>query len=317
MSANVETMAYVKFEDRDTPWHGLGNPIGHLMSSDEALKESGLDWMVESRPMFIEANGQYIMVPNTIANVRDSDNSVLGTVSGKYKICQNNEAFSFTNELLDYNVKYETAGSLNKGKRVWMLAKMPTIEMVGDKVEPYLCFTNSHDGKGAITVAAVSIRVVCQNTLSWALEGANRVWTTRHMGDLNAKKAEAIRTLNLATKYNETLKTSAEFFSTQKFDEKKFKSFVEILLPSEEEASDRQVRNIEFLRNDLTERFLAAPDIENFRFTKWGVLSAVSDFTFHKPAGRETDTYAERLFTKAVDGHPIMDKAFEIISAMD
>ncbi len=317
MSANVETMAYVKFEERDVPWHGLGTPVDHVMSSIEALNLSGLNWKVEPRPMFIEAvNGHPLEVPNVIANVRISDDSVLGTVSGKYKICQNDEAFDFTDELLNHNVKYETAGSLNNGRRVWMLAKMPEVEIVGDKVEPYLVFTNNHDGKGAITVAVTPIRVVCQNTLALALNGSNRTWSTRHMGDLSSKKAEAIKTLGLATKYTEALKQMAEKFSVEKFNEKKFTVFVETLLPKEEDASDRQIKNLEFLRNDLTERFMKAPDIENFRFTKWGVLSAVSDFAFHKPAGRETDTYNERNFMRAVDGHPIMDRAYEIIDTM-
>ncbi len=312
MSANVETM----FSAREVPWHGLGKIVSEALNSDEALKLSGLDWKVESKPMFIEVGGKMIEVPNTIANTRSSDNSVLGVVTGKYRICQNDEAFDFTNELLDHDVKYETAGSLNHGKRVWMLAKMPAIEIVGDKVEPYLCFTNSHDGKGSITVAAVNVRVVCSNTLAWALEGAKRVWTTKHMGDLNSKKAEAIRSLNLATKYNEVMKETAEFLVGQKFTEKKFKTFVETLLPQEDDATDRQVRNLEFLRNDLTERFMSAPDIENFRFTKWGVLNAVSDFAFHKPAGRESETYAEKTFAKAIDGNIIVDKAYELIQSM-
>lgn len=313
MSANVESMVYVKFDERDVPWHGLGTPCPHAMSSEEALRLAGLNWKVNSQPVFIESLEGMEKIPNTFANVRDIDNKVLGVVTGKYKICQNNEAFDFTDALLGYDVKYETAGSLNGGKRVWILARMPEIEIVGDKVEPYLCFTNSHDGKGAITVSAVSIRVVCQNTLNMALKGATRTWTTRHMGDLNAKKAEAIRTLNLATKYNETLKEVAENLAVQKIDMNTFKFFVQTLIPEDENASNRQKRNIEYMRDDLTTRFLEAPDLENFRFTKWGVLSAVTDFAYHKPAGRDTNTYEERIFAKAIDGNDLVNRAMEIL----
>ncbi len=38
-------------------------------------------------------------------------------VSDRYKVVQNTDAFSFTDELLGKGVKYETAGSLQEGKR--------------------------------------------------------------------------------------------------------------------------------------------------------------------------------------------------------
>jgi len=312
MSANVETM----FSARETPWHGLGKIIAEAVSSKEALELAGLDWNVESRPMFIEANNQFLQVPGVIANVRDSDNSVLGTVTSKYKIVQNQDAFSFTDALLGNDVKYETAGSLNHGKRVWMLAKMPETEILGDKFEQYLVFVNSHDGKGAIQICATPIRVVCQNTANLALKTAKRSWTTKHMGNMELKMAEAHRTLELATKYTAALRESAEIFVKQKFTIKQFTTFVETILPTENDDSERQVKNIEFMRNDLTERFLKAPDLENFRFTKWGVLNAVSDFATHRTAMRETETFKERQFSKVIDGHPFMDEALEIIEAM-
>lgn len=312
MSANVETMAYVKFDERDVPWHGLGTPCDHAMSSVEALELSGLNWNVVSKKLYIH-DSKYLEVPEMLANTRDSDNTVLGVVTGKYKICQNKEAFDFTDELLNHNVTYETAGSLNNGKRVWMLAKMPEIEIVGDKVEPYLVFTNNHDGKGSITVAAVSIRIVCQNTLNLALNSARRVWSTKHMGDLNSKKAEAINTLNLATKYNEHLKQVAEKLVKEKITNQQFTYFVREFIPTKEDMTERKIKNIEFMRNDLTERFMKAPDIENFRFTKWGLINAVSDYIYHAPAVRSSEKYDVKTFEKAIDGNSKMDIAYELI----
>ena len=73
------------------------------------------------------------------ANVRSTDDAVLGVVSDRYRIVQNEEAFQFTDDLLGEGVTYETAGSLQGGKKVWMLAKLPRKYLIaGDQVVPYL-----------------------------------------------------------------------------------------------------------------------------------------------------------------------------------
>lgn len=100
MSANVETMFYV----REKPWHGLGTMVQKAPTSAEALKLAGLDWTVEARDMWL--NGGYEPIPGYKANVRSSDNKVLGVVSNKYRIVQNAEAFAFTDALIGGDVHY-------------------------------------------------------------------------------------------------------------------------------------------------------------------------------------------------------------------
>lgn len=315
MSANVETMAYVKFDERDVPWHGLGTPVDHAMNSKEALHFSQQDWQVIPKPMFIDVGGTMVEVPNTIANVRDRDNAVLGVVTGRYKIVQNEEAFSFTDALIGQGVQYETAGVLDNGKRIWILARMPESEILGDKIENYIVFTNSHDGKGSIRVACTGIRVVCQNTLNFALQGAVRSWSTKHMGDMQSKMVEAHRTLELSTKYIQSLNDEANFLAGKPFNMVSFNKFVENLLPIEDEASDRQKNNIQSMRDDLTIRFKDAPDLGNHRNNAWGVLNAVSDFATHKVPLRSSETYQENIFASVIDGNKIIDKAYSLLIA--
>ena len=188
MSANVESMLYT----REKPWHGLGVMCEEAPNSADALRIAGLDWTVESKPVFTD-NG--VEIPGYKLNMRSSDNKPLGIVSNKYRIVQNVDAFEFTDEMIGGDVRYETAGSLNGGKRIWLLAKMPTTKIVGDDVEPYMCFTNTHDGTGAIKVCMTPIRVVCNNTLNLALSGAKRTWSAIHVGDFAQKVAEAKKAL--------------------------------------------------------------------------------------------------------------------------
>lgn len=131
MSANVETM----FSVRETPWHGLGRIVMDAPASHEALELAGLDWQVESRNIY---SGTGAMIPGYRANVRSTDDAVLGVVSDRYRIVQNEDAFQFTDDLLGEGVTYETAGSLQGGKKVWMLAKLPEKYIIaGDEVTPY------------------------------------------------------------------------------------------------------------------------------------------------------------------------------------
>ena len=97
MSANVETM----FSVRETPWHGLGRIIMDAPASREALELAGLDWQVESRNIYSDTGA---MIPGYRANVRSTDDAVLGVVSDRYRIVQNEEAFQFTDDLLGEGV---------------------------------------------------------------------------------------------------------------------------------------------------------------------------------------------------------------------
>ena len=79
--------------------------------------------------------------------------------------------------------------------------------------------------------------------------------------------------------------------------------------------SDRQKGNAEQNRASLI-RCYDAEDLANFVGTQWGVLNAVSDFATHTTPNRMTDTYWENNWGKVMEGHPIMDKAYDLLKAM-
>lgn len=307
MSANVETMMYV----RETPWHGLGTMVQEAPTSKEAIELAGLDWIVEGKPIF-DSHGNEIK--GYKANVRNTDDSVLGVVSDKYKIVNNHEAFDFTDSLIGEGVTYETAGSLRGGKTIWLLAKMPERDIVGDKFDPYICFTNSHDGLGAIRVCMTPIRVVCNNTLNMALRSAKRSWSTRHMGDMNSKLAEAKETLGLANHYLDELGVVADKLANEKMTDGDIERALDIMYPVSEDMTDRKKRNIEDAKNNIT-MCMMRPDLVQFLNTKWGFINAVSDFIGHSDPARLTSNYQENNWGKIIGGHPILDKAMATIAA--
>ena len=309
MSANVESMFYV----RTAPWHGLGTKVIEAPDSEGALVAAGLNWNVVQEPIYTREEE---MIDGYRANVRDSDRRLLGVVTDRYKIVQNREAFAFTDELLGEGVRYETAGSLQGGRRVWLLAHMPHEYIIsGERISPYLLFSNAHDGSGAIKVALMPIRVVCQNTLNLALNTAKRSWSMNHTGDIRGKMKEAKDTLFMAETYMDELGKEFESLRKKKLTDKQVMDYIEILLPVEDGSTPQQVRNMKRLQEDMKRRYFDAPDLKDVGNNAYRFINAVSDFATHSKPLRKTANYKENLFARTVEGNPLIDKAYQMVSA--
>lgn len=309
MAHEVESIMYVSNEEnnRFVPWHGLGTPVEEALTSADAIRLAGLDWTVESKPIFTDGG---IEIPGYKANTRDIDSSVLGIVSDRYRIVQNAEAFDFTDSLIGEGCKYETAGSLLDGRKIFLLARMPERDILGDQVDPYICFTNNHNGTGAIQVCMTPIRVVCQNTLNLALGQASRKWSTRHIGDMQSKLAEAKYTLQLANDYMDNLAVTADQLAHTKVTEEQVMKILDELFPVSTEDSDRKKNNVTEVKDQFI-KCLHADDILKFQNTGWGLVNAASDWMSHTAPRRASETYRERNFNKILDGHIILDSVFD------
>lgn len=309
MVANVETMFYV----RETPWHGLGTRVMEAPGSEDALELAGLNWKVRQEPIYTDNN---LLIPGYKANVRDLDDKVLGVVTDRYKVVQNDEAFAFTDGLLGEGVRYETAGALLDGRKVWILARMPREFIInGEQISPYLVFSNTHDGSGAIKVAVTPIRVVCNNTLNLALSTAKRSWSMVHTGDVQGKMEEAKQTLFMAEKYMSRLGREFENLRKIELTDRQVMDYIKLLLPYENEDNSLHVRNINRLREDMQKRYFDAPDLKDVGNNAYRFVNAVSDFATHSEPIRRTKNFKENLFSRTVEGNPLIDKAYQMLCA--
>lgn len=309
MAANVESMFYV----REVPWHGLGTKVIGAPDSKEALVAAGLDWRVIQESIYTGTEEQ---IDGYRANVRETDRKVLGVVTERYKVIQNEEAFAFTDALLGEGVRYETAGSLQGGRKVWVLAHMPHEYIIsGERISPYLLFSNTHDGSGAVKVALTPIRVVCNNTLNLALSTAKRCWSTIHTGDIQNKMQEAKNTLLLAETYMDGLGKEFENLRMKKLNDKQVMEYIEILLPIEDGSTPQQIRNMKRLQEDMKARYFDAPDLKGVGKNAYRFVNAVSDFATHAEPLRKTANYKENLFAKTMEGNPVIDKAYRMVCA--
>lgn len=303
MAALVETM----YSTREKPWHGLGVVV------KEALRLAGLDWNVVQEPIYTPFREK---IEGFKANVRDTDRKVLGVVSDRYKVVQNVEAFSFTDELLGHGVRYETAGSLSGGRRVWLLARLPREYIIaGERISPYLVFSNTHDGSGSVKVAVTPVRVVCNNTLNLALETAQRSFSMVHTGNISDKITEARDTLFKAESYMDRLGAEFEQLHQQKVTDAEVQKYIELLIPLESNATRTQEKNVNRLREDLAMRYYDAPDLQKVGKNAYRFINAVSDFATHAEPLRRTANYSENLFSRTVDGNPLIDRAYQLVKS--
>lgn len=307
MSANVETMMYV----REKPWHGLGTKVEEAPTSADALRIAGLDWTIESKPIYTVEG---LEIPGYRANTRSSDNSVMGIVSNRYSIVQNKEAFEFTDALVGEGVRYKTAGSLKGGRQIWLLGKMPERKILDDEFEPYICFTNTHDGTGSVRACMTPIRVVCNNTLNMALSGAKRKWSTPHRGNIQSRLEEAKQTLQLAEKYLVRLDEEADRLANEKMSEGKVKKALDTIFAVPEDATERQKRTAEKSKEDIMVCMMR-PDVAKYLGTKYGFINAVSDYVGHNEPARHTKNFEENRWGNIIGGHWMLDWALQLADA--
>ena len=309
MSAGLEQFDWM-MSAKERPWHGIGTVVEDAVGSADALRIAKLDWVVTQYP--VSANGKEI--PGVFANVRSDTNESLGVVKSRYNVLQNVDAFNFIDDIIENNsgteCKYETAGSLFNGRRVFMLVRLPNQKLVGDDVENYMFFTNSHDGTSSLLAGITNVRVVCNNTLQMAIEGASRTWKCHHTKNLERRKKEAAESLGLAVKYISQLDTTAQEMAMKKIDEEEF--FRKLFDNEIEKHSEKRVKDtIEKIHLIYNEK----DDLQNFRGTAWGMYNAVSDFVSNSVPQRETEFGSHRKLEKFFDGNRLLALTQEILVA--
>ena len=300
---------------RTATWSKVGKSVEQCKDMEAVLRASGLDYTVEMRPVFMNAGPVDLTeamttIPNRYVTVRTTDNHPYDVVSDKFEIIQNREAFDFVNYMGD-ELTFEKAGETASGM-VYIIGKLPEVDILGDKFTPYVLFRNGFNGKTKITAAISPLRIVCQNQFNFAFKNTANAITIRHVRNAEAKLAEARETLRMTADYMEQLNLMAEHFAAMKISGPRMERVVKYLFPIPEDTSDMNP----FKRKNLEDQraaFLKAheqDDNSNFRGTAWGLVNAYTDFITHKePAGKREDRFEGKFVntTFKVSMNPIVN----------
>lgn len=286
------------FYSGDTPWHGLGTEVDGVQTAEKALELGGLDWLVEKVPAWdCLPDGTFVQVPGGFHVRRDEDNKILGRVGGDYNPIQNAEAFTFFDTLVDSgDAKYETAGSLFGGKKIWLTAKIgDAFSVCGEDYNGYLLISNTHDGSRSFTAAITMIRVVCNNTETFAVAGAKTKWTLNHKQTLEGKVSEARDTLQMTHKYVDRFQAEVEKMMQIQVDADRFREIIEAdgFLPAQKRQKEK---NVEQLLSILD----AEPTVNETEIagTGWGAFNTLTFWLDHALEVRSP----EARMTKLTDG---------------
>ena len=253
MAHMVETMAYAG----ETPWHGLGTNVPADLGPLQMMQKAGCDWTVHKEQMYV-LDG--LAVPNKKALVRSSDGSILDIVGDDWNPVQNSDAFEFFHEYcMAGDMEMHTAGSLDDGRMVWVLAKVKeSFSILGDdQVDSYLLFSNPHKYGKAIDVRFTPIRVVCNNTLTMSLNTAsNNQVKLNHRTAFDADTVK--QTLGIAHDKFSQYKEVAEFLSSKRYTAESLVNYYNDVFPHTYAGSKgKKVESFE----DLTKNAKAAHDV--------------------------------------------------------
>jgi phage/plasmid-like protein (TIGR03299 family) len=243
---------------REPAWHGLGTVFNEEVTTSEMLSLAHLDnWNVRLEdvavPEGFNSDKTYSFVTRT--NPFDkTQNDVLGVVGERYKVLQNEDLFSFGDNILDGGGRWETAGSIKGGRVVFgsLALERETVldpNGVADKVNTYLLINTSHDGSIAIQASITPVRVVCANTLNLALgsrgRGPKQSFKIRHTQTAEGKIAVARETLGLANKYMDEFDKMAHAMIQTEITDKQFNDIILAAYPKPETDAKGSVKKWE------------------------------------------------------------------------
>ena len=284
MAHMVETMAYAG----QLPWHGLGKEVHNDLTPDQMLVEAGLDWEVDKIPAFANVNGKQVSVGHS-ALVRSSDHKILDVISDDWNPMQNRDAFEFFNEfVMAGDMEMHTAGSLRGGQLVWGLAKIKeSFELFGgDKVDGYLLFTNPHLYGKSIDVRFTPIRVVCNNTLTLAVNSkVENMVKVSHRREFDASQVK--ETLGVAKEKLAKYKGMAAFLGTKRYTGDNVVDYFKTVFPvlTAKEDSKKLISKNASLALDIIN---TQPGAEYAEGSWWQAFNTVTYMTDHL-IGRSAD----------------------------
>jgi phage/plasmid-like protein (TIGR03299 family) len=272
-------------------WHGLGNQLKENAKLETWLKAAGMDWDIARAAMMFQPkdSGDPVEIDGREILYREDTLAPLGEVSKNYKVVQPREVLEFFRDLCDNNgFQLNTAGTLFGGKRFWALASVgdEAVVMGDDVIKAYLLLATSADGSLATTAQFTSIRVVCNNTLSWAVaEGKKRKNGRVSVSHRSVFKPDDVKDdLGIVRNQFQDFMTAARTLAKQKLDLKGgADAFVAKLLvdsktiASKEPASTKAYKKI----MELFQGQGQGADMKGAKGTLWGLVNSVTEYVDH------------------------------------
>ena len=295
-----------------TPWHGLGQVLQEDASIEEWQIAAGMDWTVNSSHTQFVANGNNQIYAGQNVLYRSDNNYPLSIVSDRYNPVQPKEVLEFFRDLVDENgFKIHTAGTLQGGKKLWALAETGKFAEVckGDGVGGFLLLSTSCDRTLATTARFTTVRVVCNNTLTAAVNRNQNTISFSHIQKFDHLAVK--QKLGNAVESFGSFMLMAQVLQRQQMNSIQSSEFVKALVADVSQIKDPEY---DLTKNRAYRKILSLFDCEAkglslVGHTKWGMLNAVTEYVDHHNPSRSSDSRlnsawfgsGDRLKSKAVE----------------
>lgn len=298
MAHLVEQMAYVG----ETPWHGLGNQLPAKQPIEVWAERAGMNWTIEEAPVqyVVSQSGplsEICSFEDQKVLFRSDTKAALSVVGNRYHVVQPREVLEFYRDLTEVSgFELETAGVLKAGKKFWALARtgQETTLKGTDTVKGYLLLATSCDGTLATTATPTTVRVVCNNTLTIALNGASSAIKVPHNTSFDAQAVK--RQLGIAVTQWDGFMYRMRTLAERKVKSHEAMNFFLKVLCQNANDTPRAKDSVALTHERALKKVQALYDgagrgaeLTAAKGTAWGLLNAVTEFVDHERRARSPE----------------------------
>jgi phage/plasmid-like protein (TIGR03299 family) len=322
------------FSLRQTPWHQLGKVIDTELRDEEVLTTALLNWTVDGEPVYafrpgVDAEGNAVQVTEPVEGyklLRRSDSGAqYGVVGQGYRVYQNREMIDLLRRIAgETPIVWETAGALGTGQNVWVLGRLPEMDLdIGhDKTRTYMLVCANTFG---LAVGGIQEdRGRAQNLDRLVTGGAYTLsegFSIRHTGGLDVAVRDVARAYQRVVKGHQATQEAMELLASRKVSYAEASQLWEAIF-SRPSAADETVRGQTIRENRDLERkqslhalwLSQTNQVEGTANTAFSAYQTAVEYIDHvRPTRGEGNQAAKRLkYGVFGEGWNLKAKAFSL-----
>lgn len=258
--------------------------LNNIVDKATWLERFGLNWKVETRPLYTLDNSGQALKLDQKAVVRADTDTVLNTVTNRYSPIQNEVYFDLLAEIERQGfIKNLRGGSFSQGGKTYIQAEFGDPKSVGanDEVKARLLLATSHDGSFSFRSTLSPIRIACMNTLMAAISDQATKISIRHTASSVDRLSDMkIMLQSLSHSFDKTMEFYQAFAGKQ-LNTAEVQAFIRTVLQIDGKA-DTDLTDTETARmTKLIQLFENGQGQDLNRGSLWSAYNAVTEFTSH------------------------------------
>ena len=289
----------------------IGKDVEGATNVYQVLQRAGLDFSVKGENCYYMYNGMLELVPGVQANVREDTGDILGVVSNRYRICQNEEAFDFINYISN-DIKFRKAG-MTKNGIIYIIAELKPSMYLKEEYKNYVIFRNAHNGKFPLQATISPMRVVCENQFHSVFSRSENNVYIKHVSGLESKLEMAKQVLKGYADAVSMMDKKISAFATTKFTQNQFTMFVNTVFPITSDMTEGAIEKQKEIHNILKYLY-EMEDNQNYGGTLLGALNATTYYDSHRDEMYfKKSIVTDDMFFRQLDGEQLSDKLLKYV----